>query len=189
VRMLNPPSCGRCVILAGTETSSRTAFKRHPGCDCRNIPAAEATRDDVRVGVESYLGELNDADLAKALGSRANARAFKDGADPIQLVNSYRSGVQTAQRYDGTIKYTLEGTTRRGLAYRAMSAAGVTGGSARRRVGDRYLAARNVRLMPETIYARAKSRDEALQMLRDYGWIRPAQPGFIVRGGQFVRTR
>src|SRR5690606_41647788 len=59
VRMLNPPSCGRCVILAGTETSSRTAFKRHPGCDCRNIPAAEATRDDVRVGVESYLGELN----------------------------------------------------------------------------------------------------------------------------------
>src|SRR5690606_6891364 len=145
--------------------------------------------DDVRVGVESYLGELNDADLAKALGSRANARAFKDGADPIQLVNSYRSGVQTAQRYDGTIKYTLEGTTRRGLAYRAMSAAGVTGGSARRRVGDRYLAARNVRLMPEPIYARAKSRDEALQMLRDYGWIRPAQPGFTVRGGQFARTR
>jgi hypothetical protein len=189
VRMLNPPSCGRCIILAGTETSSRTAFKRHPGCDCRNIPAAEATRDDVRVGVEGYLGELNDADLAKALGSRANARAFKDGADPIQLVNSYRSGVRAAQQYDGAIKYTLEGTTRRGLAYRAMEAAGVTGGSARRRVGDRYLAARNVRLMPETIYARAKSRDEALQMLRDYGWIRPAQPGYIVRDGAFIRVR
>lgn len=172
VRMLNPPSCGRCIILAGSWTSSRTAFRRHPGCDCRNIPEAETTADDVTVGVEGYLSDLDDAALAKALGSKANAQAFRDGADPIQIVNAYRSGVRPAQIYDERIKYTLEGTTRGGLAYRAMSAAGVTGGTARRQVGDRYLAARNVRLMPETIYARAKNRDEALQMLRAYGWIR-----------------
>lgn len=172
VRMLNPPSCGRCVILAGSWTSSRTAFRRHPGCDCRNIPEAETTADDVTVGVEGYLNDLDDQALAKALGSKANARAFRDGADPIQIVNAYRSGVRPAQIYNERIKYTLEGTTRRGLAFRAMEAAGVTGGTARRRVGDRYLSARNIRLMPETIYARAKSRDEALQMLRDYGWIR-----------------
>jgi hypothetical protein len=70
-----------------------------------------------------------------------------------------------------------------------MSAAGVTGGSARRRVGDRYLAARNVRLMPETLYARARNREHAIELLKQYGWIRPAQPGFVVRGGAFVRVR
>jgi len=177
------------VILAGSQTSARTAFKRHPGCDCRNIPTSEATADDVTVGVEGYLSELDDAQLAKALGSKANAEAFKLGADPIQLVNSYRSGVRPAQQFGQRIKYTLEGTTKRGLAFRAMSAAGVTGGTARRKAGDRYLSARNVRLMPETILARAKSREEALQMLRDYGWIRPAQPGFIIRDGVFMRVR
>lgn len=190
VRMLTPPSCGRCVILAGSWTSSRTAFRRHPGCDCRNIPLAEDAADDVTTGVEGYLNSLDDRDLAKALGSKANARAFKDGADPIQMVNAYRSGVRPAQIYDERIKYTLEGTTRRGLAYRAMRAAGVTGGDARRKVGDRYLSAKNVRLMPETIYARAgDDREKALQLLRDYGWIRPAQPGFIIRDGVATRVR
>ena len=189
VRMLVPPSCGRCVILAGSWTSTQTAFRRHPGCDCRNIPQAEATADDVTVGVEGYLSELDDLDLAKALGSKANAQAFRDGADPIQIVNAYRSGVRPAQQFNSEIKYTLEGTTRRGLAYRAMDAAGVTGGFARRQVGDRYFSARNVRLMPETIYARARNRDEALQMLRDYGWIRPAQLGFNIVNGVATRVR
>ncbi len=189
VRMLTPPSCGRCVILAGSWTSARKAFHRHPGCDCRNIPMAEDAANDVTTGVEGYLNSLDDRDLAKALGSKANAQAFKDGADPIQIVNAYRSGVRPAQIFDERIKYTLEGTTRRGLAYRAMRAAGVAGGDARRKVGDRYMSARNVRLMPETIYSRARNREEALQMLRDYGWIRPAQPGFIIRDGIATRVR
>jgi hypothetical protein len=160
VRMLSPPSCGRCVILAGTETSARTAFKRHPGCDCRNIPASEATADDMTVGMDAYLSEQDDAGLARALGSKANAQAYRDGADPIQIINAYREKATPAQIFNRRIQYTYEGTTRRGLAYRAMSAA------------DRGASARNVRLMPETIYARTRSRDEALRMLRDYGWIR-----------------
>jgi len=189
VRMLNPPSCGRCVALAGSWTSAKTAFRRHPGCDCRNIPQAEATADDVTVGVEGYLSSLDDAALAKALGSKANAQAFRDGADPIQIINAYRQKAKPAQIFNRRVQYTYEGTTRRGLAYRAMDAAGVTGGFARRQVGDRYFSSRNVRLMPETIYARAKNRDEALQMLRDYGWIRPAQPGFVIRDGVVTRVR
>lgn len=190
VRMLVPPSCGRCVVLAGSWTTAQTAFDRHPGCDCRNIPQAEATSDDVTVGVEGYLNDLDDKALAKALGSKANAQAFRDGADPIQIVNAYRSGVFPAQRFSSRIKYTLEGTSRRGLAYRAMNASGVSGGFARRQVGDRYFSARNVRLMPETIYAQAgNDRAKALQMLRDYGWIRPAQPGFNISGGVATRVR
>lgn len=189
VRMLVPPSCGRCVALAGSWTSSRTAFRRHPGCDCRNIPLAEDASNDYTTGVEGYLSSIDDTALAKALGSKANAQAFRDGADPIQIVNAYRSGVRPAQVYSERIKYTLEGTTKRGLAYRAMSAAGVADGAARRQIGDRYLSARNVRLMPETLYARARNRDEALQLLSDYGWIRPAQPGFTISGGVATRVR
>jgi len=189
VRMLTPPSCGRCVVLAGSWTSAGTAFRRHPRCDCRNIPQAEATADDVTVGVEGYLSSLDDRALAKALGSKANAQAFRDGADPIQIINAYRQKAQPAQIFNRRIQYTLEGTTRRGLAYRAMHAAGVTGGAARRSVGDRYFSALNVRLMPETIYARARNRDEALQMLRDYGWIRPVQPGFNIVDGVARRVR
>jgi hypothetical protein len=188
-RMLNPPSCGRCVILAGTETSARTAFRRHPGCDCRNIPSSEAVADDLTVGADAYLDSLDDRELARALGSKANAQAWRDGADPIQLMNSYRSGVRTAQTYNGRITYTREGTTRRGLAYRAMEAAELTGGAARRTAADRYLSSRNVRLMPETIYARARNRDEALQMLRDYGWIQPERPGFNIVNGIATRVR
>jgi hypothetical protein len=172
VRMLTPPSCGRCVVLAGSWTSAQTAFKRHPGCDCRNIPQAEATSDDLTVSPEAYLGSLDDAALAKALGSKANAQAFRDGADPIQIVNAYRSGVRPAQQFNSRIKYTLEGTTRHGLAFRAMEAGGVLGGTARRQVGDRVVTVRNVRLMPETVYSRARNREEAVAMLKAYGWIR-----------------
>lgn len=188
VRMLTPPSCGRCVILAGTETTARTAFKRHPGCDCRNIPSSEAIADDMTIGVDAYLSELDDKQLAKTLGSEANAEAYRLGADPQQIINAYRQKATAAQKFNGRIQYTFEGTTKRGLAYRAMSAAGRTGGVVKRS-GARYGSARNVRLMPETILSRAKSREEALQMLRDYGWIRPAQPGFNLVNGAFVRVR
>src|SRR5690606_27588764 len=44
VRMLNPPSCGRCIILAGQRYY--TAFERHPGCDCASIPVSEDVGGD-----------------------------------------------------------------------------------------------------------------------------------------------
>src|SRR5690606_27642678 len=42
VRMLNPPSCSRCAVLAGRFYKKNQGFLRHPGCDCRHIPASEA---------------------------------------------------------------------------------------------------------------------------------------------------
>lgn len=45
-RMLTPPSCGRCVILAGRQYRSGVAFERHPGCDCVHIPASEDLAGD-----------------------------------------------------------------------------------------------------------------------------------------------
>jgi len=186
-RMLSPPSCGRCLILAGEQTTAKTAFRRHPGCDCRNIPVAEAVADDLTVNPAEYLESLDDAGLARVLGSKANARAYRDGADPQQIINAYREKAGPAQIFNRRIQYTYEGTTRRGLAYRAMRAADLTGGSSKQ--GGRYRRSNNVRLMPETIYARARSRAEALQLLREYGWIRPTQPGFTIVDGIARRVR
>lgn len=169
VRMLNPPSCGRCVILAGRETSSSTAFDRHPGCDCRNIPQVESVDTDLTVNAPEYLDSLDDAELARTLGSKANAQAYQDGADLNQLINAYRrkGAVQTAQQYGRTVKYTTEGTTRRGLAYRAMSQMAA---NQRRDARGRNIVT-TPRLMPESIYAIAKDRDDAQRLLRLYGWI------------------
>lgn len=169
VRMLTPPSCGRCVILAGKATTSSTAFDRHERCDCHNIPQVESVDGDLTVDANAYLESLDDKDLAHSLGSQANAQAFKDGADPAQLINAYRrsGAVSTAQQYGRTVKYTTSGTSSRGLAYRAMSQM-----RANQRLDAR---GRNIitnrRLMPESIYQIAKDSADARRLLRLYGWI------------------
>jgi hypothetical protein len=167
--MLTPPSCGRCVILAGKETTASTAFDRHPRCDCRNIPQVEAIDSDLTVDAKAYLESLDDEELAHSLGSKANAEAFRDGADPAQLINAYRrsGGVSTAQQYSHTVKYTTTGTSSRGLAYRAMSQM-----RANQRLDARGRSIITTRrLMPESIYQIAKDRADAQRLLRLYGWI------------------
>ena len=174
VRGLNPPSCGRCIILAGKRQRSSRAFLRHPGCDCISIPASEALPMDTMVNPGAYLDDLDDAALAKALGSKANARAYRDGADHSQLINAYRrSGdVRTAQVYGRSLRITTEGVTRRGAAYRAMSQAGyATRQTDTRQTGSRYFQSRAPRLMPQSLYEIAGSPAEAERLLRLYGWI------------------
>jgi hypothetical protein len=159
VRMLNPPSCGRCVTLAGKWTRNSTPFQRHPQCDCRNIPASESVGGDMLVDTDAYLRTLDEDELAKVLGSQANAQAYLDGADPRQLINAYRSGVSSAQVFGRNVTYTTESWTRQGDAlrqYRALTGRGP----------------KTPRLMPETIYQQAANRDEAVRLLRMYGWVR-----------------
>ena len=160
VRMLNPPSCGRCVVLAGKRSKVGVAFDRHPKCDCRNIPASESIAGDLLVDPRAHLDSLSDDELAKTLGSRANAQAYRDGADMNQLINAYRKsgGVSTAQVFGRTVKYTTEATTKRGLYGRAARAVGRD-------------PARTPRLMPESIYQIATSKADADRLLQLYGWI------------------
>lgn len=170
VRMLTPPSCGRCVILAGRTYS--TPFERHPGCDCVSIPASENVAGDMLTDPGAYLDGLDDEGLRKALGSRANAAAYRDhGADVNQLINAYRrSGdVRRAQVYGRSVKYTTEGVSRRGWAGQAMRRSGYFQ-SAEQKVG-RYARLRAPRLMPETIFQIATSQADARRLLKLYGWI------------------
>jgi hypothetical protein len=189
VRMLSPPSCGRCIQLAGRPQGWRwaTAFQRHPECDCRSIPVSEAIAGDFTVDRDAYLDSLDDAQLAKALGSKDNAQAWRDGADFDQIINAYRKGISQAQVYSERVKYTIEGTTRRGTALRAMDAAGLVNRLHRPR-GERYFRTTALRLMPETIYARAANREQALAMLRTHGWIQD-RPLFRVTDGVATRVR
>lgn len=172
VRMLTPPSCGRCAILAGMP-SGRKAFERHPHCDCvaawstdeRSLAKHYANATD-------YLNSLSSQDLAKTLGSQANAQAWKDGADLNQLVNAYRrsGSVRPAQLYGRTIKYTSEGTTKRGWAYSRMKQAGYVKGHVK--YGSKYWRADRPRLMPESIYQIAGSdHAKAMRLLDNYGWL------------------
>lgn len=168
IRVLNPPSCARCVILAGTSSGS---FERHPNCDCTFIWAADAP-DEAYTQPHLYLETLSDDELARVLGSRANARAYKDGADLNQLVNAYRrkGGVRTAQWDGRRIKYTLEGTTRRGAASSRMIASGYANDYTK--LGGRYTRVDRPRLMPETIYEScARTGRDPQELLYKYGWI------------------
>lgn len=120
VRMLNPPSCGRCVLLAGKFYKWNDGFERHPNCDCRHIPVEESIADDVSVDPVRYFNSLSIADQEKYFGV-ANSAAIASGADFYQVMNAAlrRGGLYTV----GKRRYTREGVTRRGF-YRSATEAG-----------------------------------------------------------------
>lgn len=129
----------------------------------------------------SYLNEIVDSgdeeQLARILGSRANARAYIDGADLNQLINAYRrkGSVQTMYFYNKNLsyrkfKYTTEGTTKRGAAAYRMIKAGYANGYLK--IGGRYTRIDRPRLMPETIYEVCdRTGRDPKKMLQDFGWI------------------
>lgn len=86
VRMLNPPSCGRCVILAGKWFRWNEGFQRHPRCDCAHIPASENVGGDLRTDPYEYFKSLTPEQQEKQFG-RIEARAIRDGADIYRVVN------------------------------------------------------------------------------------------------------
>ena len=174
VRMLNPPSCSRCVVLAGRTYGAANAFDRHPGCDCRHIPSEEDAAD-ARTDPAEYFDRLSAADQDKAF-TVAGAQAIRDGADVAQVVNA-RRGVQGLAPASGRVtaaeaaairrrapargiasQATSEGTTRRGWAYRALrSGPGPTPPQ---------------RLMPEAIYqAAGEDRERAFALLVRHGYL------------------
>ena len=114
-RMLNPPSCSRCVILAGKWFRWNEGFRRHPRCDCRHIPASENVADDLRTDPYAYFNSLSGAQQEKAFG-RIEARAIREGADIYRVVNTGSAakggrGLATskaAQRFGTPSRITLD---------------------------------------------------------------------------------
>ena len=198
-RMLRPPSCARCAILAGKFFRWNTGFQRHPRCDCVHIPVAES--DD---------SLLFDARKAIAAGrvtglSRADREAILEhGADPSQVVNARRGMYSDSAGR----RFTTEGATRRGVAGARILARDVERALGRDTRGrtftnfgfDRlkaaqyaelfrrgktfhrvtgngrvqtysYRFARSGRPTPGQILADATSREEVIRLLTNFGYI------------------
>lgn len=104
VRVLTPPSCSRCTILAGRWYRKSTGFQRHPRCDCRMLASSEA--DAPAHTVNPYIafarGEVRGLTKAEEL-------AISEGSDVAQVVNARRGLARSGMT-------TSEGTSRRGLA-------------------------------------------------------------------------
>lgn len=105
VRMLNPPSCSRCVILAGKFYRRNEGFLRHPRCDCRHIPSRESLAGDLTTDPVTYFDALPTAEQ-DATFTQAGAEILRrtDGHEQRQqlmgrLTNT-RWGVRTSQRED-----------------------------------------------------------------------------------------
>lgn len=89
VRSLNPPSCGRCAILAGRVYRYSTGFQRHPLCDCLMTPTNEAEGRDLVTDPTDLLerglirglsiGELEALDAGADLGRVVNVRRKQAG--------------------------------------------------------------------------------------------------------------
>jgi hypothetical protein len=170
VRMLNPPSCSRCSILAGRFYRWNNGFNRHPKCDCVHVQttatAAAETEGLVHDPYE-YFKSLSPEEQDKNY-TKAGAQAIRDGGDLFQVVNSRRGMSYGGVSKDGTRRgqpvisnRTTEGTSRRGNFGR-----------------------NGPRLTPEAIYGKGLSRAETLAELERYGYILPGgqNPTGVLRG-------
>lgn len=158
-RMLNPPSCSRCAILAGRVYKNNEGFLRHPHCDCVHVPTREDMAGDLTTDPDAYFKSLSKAEQDRIF-TKSGAQAVRDGADLGQVVNA-RRGMRTVageQRRAFGARITNEGITRRGFAVNA------PGSTVARR--------RGVRLAPEAIYEVASDRADAVRLLRANGYIR-----------------
>lgn len=190
VRMLNPPSCSRCAVQAGKWFRYNAGFQRHPRCDCIHVPANEDVAGDMTTDPNAYFRSLSEAEQDRRF-SKAGAQAIRDGADMGQVVNARRGArgltpagarltdaeaqalrggratrgqLQTTELYRRQVYTTTEATTVRGLY-------GSAAGAAAKQRGQRYRVSRQPRLMPESIYEVAQDRQDAIRLLRRYGYM------------------
>lgn len=159
VRMLNPPSCDRCSVLAGRFYKWNAGFPRHPRCDCIHVPSTEqAIKGGKSEGLlhdpYEYFEGLSESEQDRVYG-RANAQAIRDGGDIFQVVNSKRG-----MKPGGLV--TIEGTTKRGY----------------------YGRDKAPRLTPEGIYSQNLSREETQRLLEKNGYLLPGgqNPNGVIRG-------
>jgi hypothetical protein len=85
-RMLNPPSCRFCMILAGKVYRWNQGFQAHRSCDCRHVPTVESVAGDLTVDSYKYFHSLDRTAQDQLLG-QGNAQAVRDGADIYRVVN------------------------------------------------------------------------------------------------------
>lgn len=169
IRVVNPPACARCLILAGTEFGWNRGFQRHPRCDCIHMPAKliKRGRHPGVFNAQSYFNGLSQSEQNRIF-TMAGAQAIRDGASVTSVVNA-RRGMYTADAYGRRVAATREGATRRGAFFRAERQRAIQRGLVPR--SGRGFRLMTPRLRPEEIYRLADNRGEAIAMLRRFGYI------------------
>jgi hypothetical protein len=156
-----------------------------------HIPAAEDRADDIRTNPRAWFDSLSKAEQDKQF-TKAGAESIRLGADISQVVNARRGAygltpagariiadearmlrggrdvgrLQPVDVFGRPTLVTTEGTTVRGIAGQRLGAR-ETGVKA----GGRYTRARVPRLMPESLLAAATDREDAIRLLRRFGYI------------------
>ena len=162
-RVLSLPACSRCVVLAGKWYEWNSGFQRHPGCDCRHVPADRSMAKDLTTDPRQAIQSGKVTGLSKA-----ELAAIEEGSDIGQVINA-RQGMYTA----GGRKFTRAGTSTRGSFGRQARAEGA-GSQLVLEEGRRQRTRRvtTLRLTPEQIYIEAAgNRDEAVRLLKRFGYL------------------
>jgi hypothetical protein len=169
-RALSPPSCSRCVVLLGQVSTWRTAFNRHPRCDCIQVPIGSREDVDEVTDPMAYFKSLSRAEQDKTF-TIAGAKAIRDGADLRRVVNVRRraAGLSVADSVAGV--------------RRALQSVDLGGGLTLPVTYSGRKSDRRVQLMPEAIYSIARDREHALQLLAANGYISRFEiPRLLARG-------
>lgn len=186
-RVLSPGACSRCAILAGVGHFTKH-FERHPECKCTTVPvlSGEAPPEGIFSSAGDYFNSLSEAEQDRIF-TKSGAEAIRLGANESAVVNARRGmyrvqqpGSLVARATPRTIigpdgKPFLAYTTTEGTSMRGWFGGGyggsVTSNQFVRSVGDRYRRTTTVRLMPETILSLAKDTEDAVRLLREFGYL------------------
>lgn len=100
-RMLNLPSCDRCVVLAGKWYRWSEGFKRHERCDCEHVPAIVGRPGERKVDRDDYDPAAFDAmeavrqDRITGLTKAEKRAILEEDANLARIVNAKRTGLRT----------------------------------------------------------------------------------------------
>lgn len=196
-RRLRLPSCARCAILAGKFYRYNTGFRRHPKCDCTHEPVEDSddslefdARDAILSGQVHGISRkvLESIRLGADPSQVINAGSgmYMAGGRRFTTAGTTRRGVAGARIIARDVERALgrdvAGETfrnftfdryeagryaelfRRGKTYTRLTKTGRVQNYA-------YQYAQTPRPTPELIVASASSRDEAIRLLTNYGYI------------------
>lgn len=172
-RMVSPGACSRCAVLAGVGHFTKH-FERHPGCRCTTVPVYKddgALPDGLFSSAADYFESLSRAEQDRVF-TKAGAEAIRLGANPTAVVNARRGMFRTQQPGSLVARATpqvLIGPDGRPFKAYTTTEARMRWGQPYRVDGSRRSS--RVRLMPETIISQAKTPVEAVELLRQYGYM------------------
>ena len=177
VRLVEPGACSRCIVLAGRFYRWSSFFERHPMCKCRNIPAAEDTEElTPESDPMTHFRSLSEAEQNRQF-TKAGAQAIREGADISRVVNARRGalGLTAPGRLTADERKALRGGRAdfghldRTDVYGRRLYTTTEATTARSDVGRR-LNGKSPRLMPEAVLEIATDRDDAVRLLKRFGY-------------------